>query len=75
MSKEKLTYWCEWCSKKYYFDISDELLEIQRSTLQKKIPHIEPETSKKTNPEYFERKSFKKCKICGYLLKELKDEK
>jgi protein-arginine kinase activator protein McsA len=72
----KSTFWCEKCAKKYYYDTSEtHLVEIQRANLQKKIPHIEPETSKKTKAEYVERKSFKKCMTCGFLLKEVKNEK
>lgn len=76
MSEEKVCYWCEKCSKKYYITSSDtNLLEIKRANLQKKIPHLKPENNKKTKAEYVERKSFKKCNVCGYLLKEVKSEK
>lgn len=75
MSETKKTYWCEKCSKKTYLAEQDCNLTIERSELQKKIPHLDIEKNKKNRPIFVQRNSFIKCKTCGYLLKEIKNEK
>ena len=75
MSDTKKTYWCEKCSKKIFLADNDCDLTVERSELQKKIPHLDVEKNKKSRPIFVQRKNFIKCKICGFLLKEIKNEK
>ena len=75
MSDKKFTFWCESCSKKYFFENKDDLYKIERSMVQKKIPHIDLENNKKTNSIFVERKNHVKCMHCGFLLKDITIEK
>lgn len=76
MSEKLKTYWCERCSKKYFYKSEDDLITIERSYVQKKPPHIDHDNKdKKTKPVYIERNPFFKCKECGYILKRIKNEK
>ena len=75
MTEKIKTFWCEKCCKKTFLTEDACNLKVERSELQKKIPFLDIEKNKKNRPVYLQRKNLYKCQKCGYLLKEINDEK
>lgn len=66
-------FWCQKCTKKYYLN-KESLAQITRSSIQKKVPYLNTENNLKTSPQSQTLEKIYKCDVCGFPMKECKNE-
>jgi rubrerythrin len=67
-------FWCEKCNKKYFSQNLDELVVIKRPRIIAKLPYLDEENKKTKKALFLPEKTTYKCKVCGMLMKEIKND-
>jgi len=71
---DESVFWCATCHKKYTLD-KNCLGIVAKSIMQKKPPFMDyDEQDKVIEPKFTPQDVIYKCPICGFTLKEIKDE-
>jgi hypothetical protein len=71
---QEAPFFCLTCQKKYILD-KECLAKVGKSSIQKKAPFIDQdEQDKVIETKFAEQDTIYKCPICGFTLKEIKDE-
>lgn len=73
MENNHQTFWCHKCNKKFFI-AKENLRNIPKSAVQKKLPFLDPENGMKTKTENKPADKIYKCNVCGYPMKEVKDQ-
>ena len=70
----KYQLFCSQCGYKRFTKGDDvqDLVAIKQSSVQRKIPYIDPDTKKTINVKHIEREKLFKCPQCGYSIKAFK---
>lgn len=73
MENQNSAFWCNKCSKKYFLQ-KESLLFVPKSSVQKKLPFLDPENNNKTKSEMKSSEAMYKCKVCGFTMKEVTEQ-
>jgi hypothetical protein len=69
-----LCFWCERCNKKVFLENIDSLVKVTRPKIIRNIPYLDIENKKTKKASFLPEKTMYKCKTCGMLMKEIKND-
>jgi len=67
-------FWCEKCNKKYIVESLEDVAYIKRTKIIRNLPYFDNENKKTKKASFLPEKLIYKCKVCGMLMKEIKND-